>query len=137
MSDKRKHGFMRIAYLTPVRPTPAHADTLLPGQMTDALAKRGHKVLVIAASEGEFTHEIYRNRISIVQLRSFKCPFFVGHQPVLLPFPKILQSLYRFRPDIIYMDAACSMNWIGYVYSLFSHIPTRSTPQRQKISERN
>jgi hypothetical protein len=50
---------------------------------------------------------------------------------MFLPFPMILQSLYQFRPDIIYMDAASSMNWIGYVYSFISHIPTKPTPQAQ------
>lgn len=123
---------MRIAYLTQIHPSPDHVDIRLPARMTEALAKGGHKVLVIAASEGVFTHEICRDRIPIVQLRSVKCPLFLGHQPVLLPLSNILGSLYRFRPDVIYMDAACSMNWIGYVYSLFSHIPTRSTPLRRK-----
>lgn len=122
---------MRIAYLTRVYPSPDHNKVVLPAQMMEAMAKLGHKVLVVAASDREYSYHIYRNNITIVQLCSFKCPMFIGQQPVFIPFPIILQSLYRFRPDIIYMDAASSMNWIGYVYSLFSHIPTRSTPQRQ------
>lgn len=128
---------MRIAYLTHIHPSPDHIDIRLPARMTEAMAERGHKVLVIAASEGKFTHEIHRNKSVIVQLRSFKCPLFLGHQPVLLPFPTILQMLYRFRPDIIYMDAVSSMNWIGHVYSLFLHIPTRSTPNIRLASKRN
>lgn len=129
---------MRIAYLTQIHPSPSRIDIRLPAHMIETLAERGHKVLVIAASEGEFTHEIHRNRSAVVRLRSFKCPLFLGHQPVLLPFQTILQMLYKFQPDVIYMDVASSMNWMGHVYSLFLHIPTRSTPQiRIKASKRD
>jgi len=120
---------MRIAYLTQMLPSPSQTDIDLPAQLTEAMAKRGHKVLVIAASDRDYTYHVYRNNITIVQLRSFKCPWFVGQHPVFLPFPIILQSLYQFRPDVIYMDTANSMNWIGYIYSLFSHIPTKPAPQ--------
>lgn len=129
---------MRIAYLTQVYPFPGCPDIVLPPHTTEAMAQRGHKVLVIAVSDRDYTYHIYQNNITIVQLCSFKCPMFICQQPVFLPFPIILQSLYRFQPDIIYMDAASSMNWIGHVYSLFLHIPTRSTPQiRINASERN
>lgn len=67
----------------------------------------------------------------IVQLRSFKCPMFIGQQPVFLPFLTILQSLHKFHPDIIFMDISSSMNWIGYLYSFFFHIPTKPTPAQQ------
>ena len=122
---------MRIAYLTKVYPSPDHNKVVLPAQMMEAMAKLGHKVLVVAASDREYSYHIYRNNITIVQLRSFKCPWFVGQQPVFLPFPMILRSLYQFGPDIIYMDTASSMNWIGHVYSFFSHIPVKPTPQQQ------
>jgi len=129
---------MRIAYLTQLHPSSTRTDINLPTHMTEAMANRGHKVLVIAASDREYTYHIYRNNITIVQLRSFKCPLFIGQQPVFLPFPIILQALYNFRPDILYMDRANSMNWIGSVYSLFSHIPTKSTPQHEmEITEQN
>lgn len=129
---------MRIAYLTQLHSPPARADIILPAQMMETMAKRGHKVLVIAASDREYSYHIYRNNIIIVQLCSFKCPLFIGQQPIFPPFPIILQSLYRFQPDIIYLDTANSMNWIGHVYSLFSRIPIRSTPQRhRKVTEQN
>lgn len=122
---------MRIAYLTQLHPFPGCTDIALPPQMTEAMAKRGHQVLVIAASDREYSYHIYRNNMTIVQLRSFKCPLFIGQQPAFLPFPTIFQSLHRFHPDILYMDTSSSMNWIGYVYSFFSHIPTKSTPGTQ------
>jgi hypothetical protein len=136
MQQSRKVFIMRIAYLTQVHPSPDRTDIDLPPQTTEALAKRGHHVLVIAASDREYTYHIYRNKITIVQLRSFKCPLYIGQQPVFLPFPTILQTLYRFQPDIVYMDMASSVNWIGYLYSFFFHIPTKSTPQGQiKVAE--
>jgi hypothetical protein len=98
------------------------------------MAKRRHQALVICVSDREYTFHIHRDNIIIVELRSFKCNAFIGQQPVLLPFPTILQSLYRFRPDIIYMDIAGSMNWIGFLYSFFSHVPTRPTPQGQMMA---
>lgn len=129
---------MRIAYLTQVGPSPTHTDTLLPERMTDALAKRGHEILIIAASDREYIHQIRRSNITIVQLRSFKSLLFMGQQPVFLPIPRILQTLHGFRPDIIYMDMTSSMNWIGHVYSFFSHIPTKRTPQSQvRATEQN
>ena len=129
---------MRIAYLTQLHPSPKRADITLPPQMTEAMAKRGHQVLVVAASDKEYSYNIYRNNITIVQLRSFKCPRFIRQQPVFLPFPIILQSLCKFQPDIIYMDIPDPMNWIGYLYSFFFHVPVRSTPGGQiKIIEQN
>lgn len=129
---------MHIAYLTQLYPRPIRTGIILPEQMIEVMAQRGHMILVIAASDREYSYHIYRNNITIVQLRSFKCPLFIGQQPVFLPFPMILQSLYRFRPDIIYMDTANSMNWLGHMYSFFLHIPTRSTPQQHiKITEQN
>jgi len=138
MPRTRKVDLMRIAYLTQTHPSPSRTDIAVPSQMIEAMAKRGHQVLVISASDREYSYHIYRNNIIIIQLRSFKCPLFIGQQPVFLPVPMILQSLSRFRPDIIYMDTASSMNWIGHVYSFFSHIPTKSTPQQQiKVTEQN
>lgn len=138
MQRIRKVLIMHIAYLTQSHPSPDRTDIVLPPQTTEVMAKRGHQVLVISASDREYSYHIYRNNIIIVQLRSVKCPLFIGQQPVFLPFPIILQSLYRFRPDIIYMDVTSSMNWIGHVYSFFSHIPTKSTPQGQiKVDEQN
>ena len=123
---------MRIAYLTQLRLSSTHTDIKLPTQMMEAMANLGHKVLVIAASNKEYTYHIYRNNITIVQLHSFKCPLFIGQQPVLMPFPIILKTLYNFRPDIIYMYKASPMNWIGYVYSFFLNIPTKPTPTQQE-----
>jgi len=129
---------MHIAYLTQLLPSSNNTDIILPAKMTEALADRGHKVLVIAVSDRDYSYHIYRNNITIVQLRSFKCPLFFGQQPVFLPSLLILQSLRQFSPDIIYMDTASSMNWIGYIYSLFWHIPTKPTPQEQiKFADQN
>lgn len=122
---------MRIAYLTQLHPPTLYTDIALPEQMTEALAKRGHRVLVIVASDRDYSRHIYRNDITIVQLRSFRCPLFIGQQPVFPPFSSILQFLHRFRPDVLYMDMAGSVNWIGRVYSFLSHIPTKPTPQGQ------
>ena len=129
---------MRIAYLTQLHPSPNRTDITLPPQMTEAMAKRGHQVLVMAASDKEYSYNIYRNHITIVQLRSFKSPWFIRQQPVFLPFPIILQCLYKFQPDIIYMDIHDPMNRIGYLYSFLFHVPVRSTPGGQiKIIEQN
>lgn len=129
---------MRIAYLTQIHPSTDSADIALPPHMTEAMAKCGHQVLVITAGDRKYSYHIYRDNITIVQLRSFKCPLLIGQQPVFLPFPVILQSLYRFHPDIIYMDTANSMNWIGHVDSFFFHVPTRPTPVRpMKVVEQN
>ena len=63
---------MRIAYLTQLHSTPATTDINLPAHMTETMAERGHKILVIAASNREYSYHIYRNNITIVQLRLFK-----------------------------------------------------------------
>lgn len=129
---------MRIAYLTQTYPSPNRTDIAIPAQMTETLAKRGHQVLVIAVSNQEYSYHIYRNHVTVLQLRSLRCPLFIRQQPVFLPFPTILLSLCRFQPNLLYMDPASSMNWIGIVYSFLFHIPTRSTPQPQiKVVEQN
>ena len=122
---------MRIAYLTHLYPPIANTYEILTPQTTNAMAKRGHQILIIAASNREYSYHIYRDNITIVQLNSFKCPLFIGERPLFLPFPIILKTLHGFRPDIIYLDSASSMNWIGYLYSFFSNIPTKPTPKHQ------
>ena len=116
---------MRIAYLTHIYPPIAETSAILTPQTTEAMAKKGHQILIIAASDREYTYHIYRDNITILQLYALKCRFFIGQQPVFLPFPTILQSLFRFRPNIIFLDTANLINWIGYVYSFFSNIPTK------------
>ena len=118
---------MRIAYLTRLYPPIVNTSAILTPQTTEAMAQRGHQILIIAASDREYTYHIYRDNITIVQLRSLKCRLFIRQQPLFLPFAVILQSLYGFRPDIIYLDSSNSINWAGYVYSFFLHIPTKLT----------
>jgi hypothetical protein len=101
---------MRIAYLIQLHPTSTRTDITLPTHMAETMANRGHRVLVIVASDRDYSYHIYRNNIIILQLRSFKCPLFIGQQPLFLPFPIIFQALYNFQPDILYMDKTNSMN---------------------------
>lgn len=55
MSHIRKAIVMRIAYLTQLHPSSDRGEISLPPHMTEALAKRKHRVLVISASNQDHT----------------------------------------------------------------------------------
>jgi 1,2-diacylglycerol 3-alpha-glucosyltransferase len=118
---------MRIAYLTQSYPPMISGAAGVVRQLSEAMAQRGHEVLVIAASDKENPYHTYRKNLTIRRLRSFVNPLRVGQRLILHPRPATLRALKIFRPDIIHTHEPLQMGGIGLAYARCAHIPITLT----------
>lgn len=118
---------MRIAYLTQSYPPMISGAAGVVRQLAEAMAQRGHQVLVIAASDKENPYHTYRKNLTIRRLRSFNNPLRVGQRLILHPRPATLRALKIFRPDIIHTHEPLQMGGIGLAYARHAHIPITLT----------
>jgi len=118
---------MRIAYLTQSYPPMISGAALSAQHTAEAMAKRGHQVLVIAASDRENPYHTYTGNLTVVRLRSFNNPLRVGQRLMLSPRRKVLKLLQKFQPDIIHAHEPLQMGWIALEYANHAHIPVTLT----------
>ena len=96
---------MRIAYLTQSYPPMISGAAISAQQIAEALSNRGHKVMVIAASDKEFAYHTYKENITIMRLRSFNNPLRVGQRFIPNPRHRVMKALKQFKPDVIHTHA--------------------------------
>jgi len=118
---------MRIAYLTQSYPPMISGAALSAQQTAEAMAKRGHQVLVIAASDRENPYHTYKDNLIVVRLCSFNNPMRVGQRLILFPQRTILKLLNRFQPDIIHTHEPLQMGMLAVKYAKRAHIPVTLT----------
>ena len=118
---------MRIAYLTQSYPPMISGAALSAQQTAEAMAKLGHQVLVIAASDREYPYHTYTDNLNVVRLRSFNNPLRVGQRLMLSPRRKVLKILQKFQPDVIHPHEPLQMGWIALEYAKRAHIPVTLT----------
>jgi len=118
---------MRIAYLTQSYPPMISGAALSAQQTAEAMAKRGHQVLVIAASDREHPYHTYTDNLTVVRLRSFNNPLRVGQRLMLSPRRKVLKLLQKFQPAIIHAHEPLQMGSIALKYAKRTNIPVTLT----------
>lgn len=118
---------MRIAYLTQSYPPMISGAALVVRQLAEAMAQRGHQVLVVAASDREHAYHIYRENLTILRLRSFNNPLRVGQRLISHTRHSTLHALNFFQPDIIHTHEPLQMGRIGLAYARRAHIPIALT----------
>jgi 1,2-diacylglycerol 3-alpha-glucosyltransferase len=118
---------MRIAYLTQSYPPMISGAAISAQKTAEAMAKRGHQVLVIAASDREYPYHTYTDNLNVVRLRSFNNPLRVGQRLMLSPRHKVLKLLQKFQPDVIHPHEPLQMGWIALEYAKRAHIPVTLT----------
>lgn len=118
---------MRIAYLTQSYPPMISGAAGVVRQLAEAMAQRGHQVLVIAASNNADPYHTYRENLTILHLRSFNNPLRVGQRLILHPRPATLRALKTFQPDIIHTHEPLQMGGIGLAYARRDRIPITLT----------
>ena len=118
---------MRIVYLTQSYPPMISGAALSAQHTAEAMAKRGHQVLVIAASDREHPYHTYTDNLTVVRLRSFNNPLRVGQRLMLMPRRKILKLLQKFQPDVIHAHEPLQMGSIALKYAKRTNIPVTLT----------
>lgn len=118
---------MRIAYLVQSYPPMVSGAAILAEQLAKEMAKRGHQVLVIAASDRDQPYVTLQNNLTILRLRSIYNPWRVGQRFLLFPRTHVLQSLEQFRPDILHSHEPLQLGLLGLAYARRARIPITLT----------
>jgi len=118
---------MRIAFFS---------DTFLPqinGVVTTVinyskfLASRGHKIIIIAPKPKIKKNINLGSNIIIKYITSIDFPTYKEYRIAIPTFISILQSLYKFKPDIIHIHSPFSIGWQGIVSSKVFNLPLIGT----------
>ena len=118
---------MRIAYLTQSYPPMISGVAIIAEKLAEAMAERGHQVLVITASDRCQPYLVQNRNLSLLRLPSYHNPMRVGQRFLLYPRHAILRALQDFIPDIIHTHEPLQMGLLGIEYAHRLHIPVTLT----------
>jgi len=118
---------MRIAYLTQSYPPMISGAAISAQQTAESMANRGHKVMVLAASDREYAYHTYKDNLTIIRLRSLKNPLRVGQRFIPNPRRRIMKALNQFKPDVIHAHEPLQMGALALRYEKHMHIPVTLT----------
>jgi glycosyltransferase involved in cell wall biosynthesis len=118
---------MRIAYLAQSYPPMVSGAAIVAEQLANEMAKRGHQVLVIAASDTTKPYITLEENLSVLRLGSVHNPMRVGQRFLLFPRFHVLKALKEFQPDIIHSHEPLQMGWLGLTYARQESIPSTLT----------
>ncbi|PWB69471.1 MAG: hypothetical protein C3F07_19735 [Anaerolineales bacterium] len=118
---------MKIAYLTQSYPPMISGAALSAQQTAEGMAKRGHQVLVIAASDREYPYHSYKDRLTVLRLSSFKNPLRVGQRFLSFPQQRTMRVLAQFQPDLLHAHEPVQMGLLALKYASRAHIPATIT----------
>lgn len=114
---------MRIATLTQSYPPMISGAAISAQQTAESMARRGHHVLVIAASERKYPYHIYNDNLTVLRLRSFANPIRVGQRLLAFPRHATMNALRHFQPDIIHVHEPLQMGMLALAYAKRARIP--------------
>jgi len=118
---------MRIAYLSQSYPPMISGAAFFARDLAEAMARRGHQVLVIAASDKKYPYLDQKENLAVLRLRSFFNPMRVGQRFLLYPRRDVMKALREFQPDVIHMHEPLQMGLLGLEYGKRANIPTTLT----------
>lgn len=114
---------MRIAYLTQPYPPMISGASIAAEQLAKGMAKRGHDVLVIAASDTGQAYQTREKNLTILRLKSFSNPLRVKQRLLAFPHRTIMKALREFQPDLIHTHEPAQMGFFGLKYACPTRIP--------------
>ena len=114
---------MRIAYITQSYPPMVSGAAIFARQLADCMARRGHQVLVIAASDRGTPYRVKNDRLSLLRLRSYPNPMRTGQRFVLPARRAVLHALHNFQPDLIHSHDPFQLGLTGVTHARYANIP--------------
>ena len=117
---------MRIAFLAQSYPPMISGAAIAAEQLANEMAKCGHQILVIAASDRRQPYVVRQNNITIIRLKSIRNPARVGQRLLVYPRTSVLKALSEFKPDILHGHEPL-LCWIGFEYTRKMNVPTTLT----------
>lgn len=104
---------MRIAYICQSYPPMISGGALVVQRQARGMASRGHKVLVISASDKGQAYINGDNSLRLVRMRSFRNPLRVNQKFVMRTQGEISAQLQKFRPHIIHFHDPFNLGLTG------------------------
>src|SRR5688500_174275 len=114
---------MRIVYLTQSYPPMISGAALFAQQVAEAMAQRGHQVLVIAASDQDHPYLVKNGDLTVLRLQSIHNPMRVGQRFSLYPRREVLKALHDFQPEVIHAHEPLQLGMLGLEYARRADIP--------------
>ena len=118
---------MRIAYLAQSYPPMVSGAAIFGERLAKEMTKRGHQVLVVAASDKDQPYITLQENPTVLRLRSIHNPMRVGQRFLLFPRYAVVKALDEFQPDLIHSHEPLQMGWLGPTYARRAWIPITLT----------
>ncbi|HUF39248.1 MAG TPA: glycosyltransferase [Anaerolineales bacterium] len=118
---------MRIAFINQAYPPMVSGVSFFMEYLAQGMVKRGHDVLVIAASEIGSAKHTRQERLEIVRLRSSPNPLRANHHYVSWAYRRVLRNLMEFKPDVIHLHDSSTIGLAGVLAGKKLGIPTALT----------
>ena len=118
---------MRIAYITQSYPPMVSGASLVVQNLAENMASRGHKVLVLAASDRRESYRTTKENLTVLRLGSYGNPLRVGQRFMLFPFRTFMQVLQKFQPNLIHSHDPLMLGNLGLIYKQKNVIPALLT----------
>lgn len=118
---------MRIACLTQCYPPAVSGASIVARQLAEGMARRGHRVMVVAPSGDGKPRVIQKENLSLVQLRSYHNPLRVRQRFMLNPGQAVFNLLKDFQPDFIHSHDLLQVGLTGVRYARRAGVPICTT----------
>jgi len=101
--------------------------SLVVQSLAENMADRGHKVLVLAASDRRESYRTIKGNLTVLRLSSCENPFRVGQRFMLFPYRTFMQALWKFQPDLIHSHDPLMLGNLALIYKRNKRIPALMT----------
>jgi glycosyltransferase involved in cell wall biosynthesis len=118
---------MKIAFITQPYPPMVSGASLVVKTLAEGMEKRGHKVLVIAASDRGDTYVELSGKLRVIRLKSELNPKRANQRYVAGSYKEIHAEIERFKPDLIHIHDLISLGVLGLISGKRMSIPVIAT----------
>ena len=115
---------MRIAYLTQSYPPMISGAALVVENLAAGMARSGHEVLVIAASDTSQTYTIRKENLTVLRLKSVHNPTRVGQRFTPYSRQSVTRALQEFKPETIHSHEPMPISLPAIRYAGEMNVPT-------------
>jgi 1,2-diacylglycerol 3-alpha-glucosyltransferase len=96
-------------------------------QLSTHLAARGHRVWVIAPSEGWHHEQRFEEQVSIYRFSSFEWPAYEGQRIAWLPAIRLWHLFQNIQPDVVHIHSPHVLGTLARLMAHAFHIPVIAT----------
>ncbi len=95
--------------------------------ISNCLAKHGHKILVIAPSPDTRHKEYEKNGVKVLLLPSIALPTYPDYRITHISSSRVKRALREFMPDLFHVQTPFSVGWLGLRYAKRFGVPVMGT----------